>query len=61
MEKQFNVLETNAKSRLDVFVAENAEVSRSLASTLISTGKVLVNGAETKANYKVINGICLDF
>ncbi len=53
MEKQFNVLETNAKSRLDVFVAENAEVSRSLASTLISTGKVLVNGAAAKANYKV--------
>ncbi len=53
MEKQFKVDETTAKMRLDVFVASNAEVSRSLASTLITTEKVKVNGEQVKANYKV--------
>lgn len=53
MEKQFKVEENLAKKRLDLFVAETAEISRSLASTLISTEKVLVNGEVHKANYKV--------
>ncbi len=53
MEKQFKVDELSSKKRLDVFVAEMAEVSRSLASTLITNEKVLVNGNVTKANYKV--------
>lgn len=53
MEKQFKVEENLVKKRLDLFVAETAEISRSLASTLISTEKVLVNGKVHKANYKV--------
>ncbi len=53
MEKQFKVDELSSKKRLDVYVAEMAEVSRSLASTLITNEKVLVNGNVTKANYKV--------
>ncbi|WOO87240.1 RluA family pseudouridine synthase [Mollicutes bacterium LVI A0039] len=56
MEKQFKVLEENAKMRLDVYIAQFAEVSRSLASTLISSGKVYVNGEVSKANYKVKTG-----
>lgn len=53
MEKQFKVDELSSKKRLDVYVAEMAGVSRSLASTLITNEKVLVNGNVTKANYKV--------
>ncbi len=53
MEKQFKVDETFAKTRLDVYVSQVCSVSRSLASTLISTEKVLVNGKLAKANYKV--------
>lgn len=52
MEKQFKV-EDIAKMRLDVCVAQECEISRSLASTLIANQKVLVNGEPAKANYKV--------
>ncbi len=56
MEKQFNVDLEIEKIRLDIFVANNAEISRSLATTLINDNKVVVNGKTSKANYKVKNG-----
>lgn len=56
MEKQYNVSETETKQRLDVYIANQAEISRSLASTLINTDKVMVNDTITKPNYKVKPG-----
>lgn len=53
MKKELIVSSEDSKTRLDVYVAKTMEISRSLSSTLISAGKVSVNGADTKANYKV--------
>ncbi len=53
MEKHFNVDENTGKIRLDLFVANNTEISRSLASFLISKGDVIVNDEVAKPNYKV--------
>ncbi len=41
----------NVGARLDVFVSEAAEVSRSAAQRLIETGAVTVNGAAKPKNY----------
>lgn len=53
MEKIFRVDDLSAKQRLDVYIAAQTAVSRSLASTLITSGKVVVNGKVQKANYKL--------
>lgn len=53
MKKELIVISEDNKTRLDVYVAKTMEISRSLSSTLISTGKVSVNGGNAKANYKV--------
>ena len=42
--------------RLDVFVADAAEVTRSYAATLITDGYVTVNGKESTKNTKLKNG-----
>ena len=39
--------------RLDVFVAENAEITRSYAATVIADGCVLVNGKQASKNTKL--------
>ena len=39
--------------RLDVFLMEQTEYSRSKVQKLIETDKVLVNGKETKSSYKL--------
>lgn len=39
--------------RLDIYVAKVENIARSLAKNLIEEGKVLVNGKETKASYKL--------
>ncbi|HEX6814068.1 MAG TPA: RluA family pseudouridine synthase [Gemmatimonadaceae bacterium] len=43
-------------SRLDLFVARSADLSRTQAATLIATGHVTVNGRREKASYRVQAG-----
>lgn len=53
------VLTTNAShigTRLDVFVSEELEISRSLAQSVIENGAVLVNGSVCAKNYRVSGG-----
>ena len=47
-------LEVNSEGvRLDSYIASNSDLSRSRVSKLISDNKVLVNGKEKNASYKV--------
>jgi len=46
------ITEENAKIRLDVYVSEQAEVTRSAAQGLIEQGYVTVNGKTESKNYK---------
>ena len=49
----------SAGKRIDAFIAENSDLTRSAASRLIESGEVILQGAENKAlakNYKVRNG-----
>ncbi len=46
--------------RLDVFLAENAKITRSYASTLISDGCVTVNGKSAAKNTKLKSGDQID-
>ncbi|MFA7185796.1 MAG: RluA family pseudouridine synthase [Victivallales bacterium] len=48
--------ENSAGSRLDVFVGEKLEISRSLAQTLIEDGGVRVNGCNSVKNYRIKGG-----
>ena len=43
----------NVDKRLDVYLAENAPISRSQIQRLIENGKVLLNGQPTNKKYKV--------
>jgi len=45
--------DTDAGSRLDLFVAKHADLSRTQAATLIAGGRVTVNGAAEKASYRM--------
>ena len=45
--------EDDAGRRLDLFVAQRADLSRTQAATLITAGHVLVNDARQKASYRV--------
>ena len=47
---------TNTGERVDAFVSENAEVSRSRAVKLIEEGNVTVNGNSITKNYKLKTG-----
>ena len=42
-----------AAARLDKFISENSEISRSFASKLIEDGSVLINGREASKKTKV--------
>ena len=42
--------------RVDAFIAENTDISRSAAATLCDNGKVKVNGASVKKNVKLKSG-----
>ena len=46
--------------RLDVFLAEKAEITRSYATVLIDDGNVLVNGKKAAKNTKLKNGDVVD-
>lgn len=45
------VNENNVDKRLDVFVSENTDISRSQITKLIKEGSILVNGNKTKTGY----------
>ena len=46
----------NQAARLDVLVAQQLDLSRTQAATLIATGNVLVNGRREKASYRAEPG-----
>lgn len=55
MEKlEFSVDENGVGIRLDVFLSNNSDISRSKIQKLISDGNILVNGNVEKANYKLV-------
>ena len=45
--------ENTAGVRLDLYISENLEISRSLTQTLIIDGKVRVNGCPCSKNYRI--------
>ena len=45
------VVEENKQERLDSFLAQNTEFSRSKITKLIKEGQILVNGSKVKAGY----------
>ena len=55
----FSVSEVDAAKRLDVFVSERADLSRSAATRLIEEGKVTVGGKCVAKNYKLSSGECV--
>ena len=56
MSEKFEIV-CAAPERLDVFVAEAADITRSRAGTLIKDGQVTVDGAvQTKAGFKLKPG-----
>lgn len=46
----------NENNRIDKYVAENSDLTRSAVQRMIENGNILVNGKETKVAYKVQNG-----
>lgn len=50
------ILEADSPVRLDLFLAQWMELSRTQAATLIATGGVLVNGRREKASYRPVAG-----
>ncbi len=57
MKREFSVQESEARQRLDVFLALNLTgVSRSQIKRLIEEGQVRVNSAEVKAGYRLKKG-----
>lgn len=59
--KTFNYIYDDGESRrLDVFLAENAELTRSYAATLIADGCVTVNGKAATKNTKLKQGDGID-
>ena len=54
--QELTVTETEAKGRLDVFVAEKYGITRSAAQKLAESGRVKVNGASRKSNFKLKMG-----
>ena len=46
----------DAGQRLDLFVAQQLDISRTNAATLIATDQVTVNGVKEKASYRLVEG-----
>jgi 23S rRNA pseudouridine1911/1915/1917 synthase len=53
--REFTV-EADDNVRLDLLVAQSADISRNQAATLIAKGHVTVNGAREKASYRALKG-----
>ncbi len=59
--KTFNYIYDDGQSRrLDVFLAENIDITRSYAANIIEDGNVLVNGKKAAKNTKLKNGDKVD-
>jgi len=56
MEKVNSVYNGTDSVRLDTYVADFADISRSRAATIINDGGVLVNGKTASKNYRLNNG-----
>ena len=54
------IIDDGTSRRLDVFLAEKAEITRSYATVLIDDGNVLVNGKKAAKNTKLKNGDVVD-
>lgn len=52
---------SDAKKRLDVFVAERADISRSAAQKLTESGQVFVSGVAESKKYTVKDGDVIEF
>jgi 23S rRNA pseudouridine1911/1915/1917 synthase len=50
------LVEADSDVRLDLFVAQRAELSRTQAATLIALGNVTVDGERERASYRVAEG-----
>ena len=50
------MIEADGNVRLDLLVAQRAELSRNQAATLIANGNVTVNGKREKASYRPVAG-----
>lgn len=53
MEKNFKVTEADTGKRIDAYVAQVAELSRSAGANLADGGHITVNGKAVKKNYKL--------
>ena len=56
----YTVTENDAGKRLDTFVSEESELSRSAAAKLISSGGITVNGKPSVKKYELRCGDTVD-
>lgn len=47
------IVRENENNRIDKYVADNTDMTRSTVQRMIENGEILVNGKETKVSYKV--------
>ena len=59
MAEQIRIISDTAGIRLDAFLADETEYSRSRIQKLIETGNVITNGKLVKASYTVQDGDCI--
>ena len=50
------IVENEESKRIDAYISENTEYSRTAVQRLIEENKIIVNGKKEKASYKVQNG-----
>lgn len=50
------IVESEEQKRIDAYISENTEYSRTAVQRLIEEEKIIVNGKKEKASYKVQNG-----
>ena len=50
------IVKNDEPKRIDAYISENTEYSRTAAQRLIEENKIIVNGKKEKASYKVQNG-----
>ena len=50
------IVENEESNRIDAYISENTEYSRTAVQRLIEENKIIVNGKKEKASYKVQNG-----
>ncbi|MEG1609077.1 MAG: RluA family pseudouridine synthase, partial [Clostridia bacterium] len=53
--QNFEIYEDDIGQRIDVYICDNSEISRSYIKTLIDSGAILVNDKPTKAGYMLKN------